>query len=200
MGLAVAWSATQLLGPTLPIRIHMSTSTRLALVPVLGASLVLVAPGSAAGQVVSTRPASVTLTVVVPPRASSQLTTSGDATVVGRTNSVVDVQAAVGVVNRIASRIEVRLGAGWNAESTRVLVKNRRGEFEPLVAEVATVVATTPVSSADARSLLRFRLESGRSMAPAPLTVPVEYRITVGQGDQIAVWSFPAVLQVGTER
>jgi hypothetical protein len=30
--------------------------------------------------------------------------------------------------------------------------------------------------------------------------VPVEYRITVGDGDQIAVWTVPAVLDLGAKR
>ena len=135
----MAWSATQLLGPILPIRSDVSASTRLALVPSLAAALVLIP--------------------------------SDDA-----------------------------LGAGWNAVAARVLVQNRSGEFEPLVADAATVVAATPPAGDDAGSVLRFRVEPYQSIAAAPLAVPVEYRITVGQGDEIAVWSFPSVLRLGGPR
>jgi hypothetical protein len=177
----------------------MSASTRKTLVPSLAVSLVLAAPQAVIGQSVSSRPASIALNVVVPSRASGELATIDDVTVINRTDSALDVQAIVGIANRTASRVEVRLGAGWSPDSTRVLVQNRTGEFEPLASATPIIAATTPASSTDPRSRLRFRLESERRM-PAGLSIPIEYRVTLGQGDQIAVWTVPARLHIGGKR
>jgi hypothetical protein len=175
----------------------MSTPSRVVLVPSLAAiSLVMVASTTVAGQTMSGRPASVSLTVVVPPRPEGHLTTAERTTVVRQTASALDFQAMVGVADHLASRIEVRLGSGWTADSARVLVQNQHGVFEPLAVDAAIVAASAPASMADARSLLRFRLESNRPMATAAVAIPVEYRITVGHSDQIAVWSFPTLIQL----
>ena len=72
----------------------MSVSTRTVLVPSLAASLILMTPHAVPAQAVSSRPASVALTVVVPPRGLGNLT-SVDAAVL----HVLDVR-------------EVRLSAG----------------------------------------------------------------------------------------
>ena len=173
----------------------MSASTRKALVPSLAAYLALATPDVALGQSVSTRPASVALTVIVPPRVGSELTMTDRATILRRTESTLDVQTLVGIANHPAARIEVRLGAGWSTESTRVLVRGRSGGFEPLATDAAVVAASIPASRTDARSRLQFRVESERAMQSL-VSIPVEYRVTVGAGDQIAVWTFPALLEV----
>jgi len=167
-----------------------------SLAPSLVVSLVLITPEAALGQSLSSRPASIALTVVVPPRELAELTTIEHATLLGSRDAARDVQAVIGIANRPASRIEVRLGADWSSTSARVLVQNPAGEFEPLASATTIVAGTVPATTADARSRLRFRLESERPLA-AIASIPIEYRVTVGEGDQIAIWTFAAVLPVG---
>ena len=169
---------------------------RKTLVPTLAVSLVLVTPEAVLGQSLSSRPASIALTVVVPPRELAEVMTIEHATLLGSGDATRDVQAVIGIANRPASRIEVRLGADSASTSARVLVQNRAGEFEPLASATRTVVATLPATAVGARSRLRFRLESERPLA-AIVSIPIEYRVTIGEGDQIAIWTFPSVLQVG---
>ena len=199
MGLAMAWSSAQLLRPILPIRLHMSTSSRVVFVPAIAVSLAMVAPTAVAGQTLNARPASVSLTVVVPPRPESRVVTGDRAIVIGQTASALDFQTVIGVADHRASRIEVRLGAGWTSDSARVLVQNAFGEFERLGANTS-VIAVGTSSPSDARSVLRFRLERDHPVAMAAVAIPVEYRITVGQSDQIAIWSFPSLIQLTAAR
>ena len=172
----------------------------MALVPSLAASLALVTPETIAGQSVSTRPASIALTVIVPPRAVASPATVERAAVLRQSASALDVQAMVGVATGAASRIEVRLAAAWRTDSTRVLVQNAKGEFEALGVDTPIIAATAPVSGEGSRSFVRFRLESERPLSAATVSVPIEYRITVGHGERITIWSFPAFLHVGGER
>jgi hypothetical protein len=172
----------------------------MALVPSLAASLALVTPATMVGQSVSARPASIALTVIVPPRASTSPATVERSTVLRQSASAVDLQAMVGVATGPASRIEVRLAAAWPTDSTHVLLQNPEGEFEALGFDTPVVAATTPVSGEDSRSFVRFRLESERPLSAATVSVPIEYRITVGHGERITVWSFPAFLHVGGGR
>jgi hypothetical protein len=140
--------------------------------------------------------------VVVPPRSHSDVGVASEGTVsfIRTAPTAIDFETTVGVMDRSATRLEVRLGAGWNAESTGVWVKNSRGEFERLEREntvVALDVVRTMVGSSVA---LRFRVESARPRLASPMAIPLEYRLTVGRGDEFSVWSFPSLLQVGVER
>jgi hypothetical protein len=181
----------------------MTTVTRCVGLP----SVALIACGLASphvtrAQLVSARPASVALTVVVPPRSHSDVGVASEGTVsfIRTAPTAIDFETTVGVMDRSATRLEVRLGAGWNAESTGVWVKNSRGEFERLEREntvVALDVVRTMVGSSVA---LRFRVESARPRLASPMAIPLEYRLTVGRGDEFSVWSFPSLLQVGVER
>jgi hypothetical protein len=173
----------------------MSVSTRTVLVPSLAASLILMTPHAVPAQAVSSRPASVALTVVVPPRGLGNLT-SVDAAVLHRTSSTLDLEAIIGVGHHPVSRIEVRLGAASVTDSTRVLVQSRSGEFQRLASDVPVTAAVAPVARDDARSRLRFRIES-QQRPTSLVSVPIEYRVTVGEGDQVAVWTFPAFLEIG---
>jgi hypothetical protein len=181
----------------MPIRAHMSVSIRKALMPSLAASLVLVTPETVRGQTLSARPASVALTVFVPAREPSL--TTFDAMVVRRTASSIDIETMVGVAGRPASRIEVRRGTAWSPDMPRVLVQNRAGEFETLGGEHPVALLAPIATQPDARSRLTFRVEADTTTAQR-VSVPVEYRITVGDGDQIAVWTVPAVLDLGVKR
>ena len=201
MSLASVRSTIQLLGSVLPIRSHMSTVTHKSVVP----SVALIAFGLAWPSVLFgqlTRPASVALTVVVPPRPASDaiITTDGRVSLVRATPTAVDLETSVGLPNRRASRIEVRLGANWNADSTSIWVRNRRGEFERLLRDAGIVALDAPQQPTSTRSPLHFRIESSRPLEVSSLAVPLEYRVTVGGGDEFSVWSFASLLRVDTSR
>jgi hypothetical protein len=165
-------------------------------------ALVLASPGALASQTVSARPASVALTVVVPPHARPEIALVVDSlvAVVQRSSTGIDVETTVGLGNRAASRIEIRLGAPGIADSARIWVQNQYGAFEPLVRSASIVAFDTPPLLASPRSAVRFRIESTEPSLVASMTIPVEYRLTVGTGDEIAVWSFPAVLRFDPAR
>jgi hypothetical protein len=176
----------------------MTITAQRALVPTLALiALALTSPHVLAGQSLSARPASVALTVVVPPHAQPEvaLVTDNVATNVRRTPAALDLETTVGLGNRIASRVEVRLGMPWTVDSARVWVQNRHGAFEQLVSSTSIVTLDTPPLLAGPRSPLRFRIESNQPSLAASMAIPVEYRLTVGTGDAIAVWTFPALLK-----
>jgi hypothetical protein len=180
----------------------MRTSSQLHLKPSITAiALVIAAPHALAGQTLSARSASVSLTVVVPShlQPGAALTADRGATVVQRDATTVDVEIMVGQAERPASRVEVRLGTGWSPDSARVLVRNRDGEFEPLGTDASIVAVDTPTRFAHGPSALQFRIASSKPR-PAPLAIPIEYRITVGASDQITVWTFPSVIRVDEAR
>jgi hypothetical protein len=81
----------------------------------------------------------------------------------------------------------------------RVLVQNRAGEFETLGGDHPVALFVPVATRSDARSRLTFRVETDTTIAQR-VSVPVEYRITVGDGDQIAIWTVPAVLDLGAKR
>ncbi|HET8784855.1 MAG TPA: hypothetical protein VFM38_04425 [Candidatus Limnocylindrales bacterium] len=95
------------------------------------------------------------------------------------------------------SRVEVRLGPGWNADSAHVLVRNRAGLFEQVGTHAAVVVDAGHI--APSRSPVHFRIESTRPVS-LPVAIPVEYRVTIGSGDEIAVWTFPSIVRPTQER
>jgi hypothetical protein len=75
-------------------------------------------------------------------------------------------------------------------------VRNRNGTFEQLMRNATVVALDAPLArSSLAPSPLHFRVESGRRAVPSSLAIPVEYRLTVGAGDEIAVWTFPALIR-----
>lgn len=199
----MAWSGTQLLLPVLPIRLNMTNTAQKARLSSLASiALVLASPAALAGQSLSARPAAVALTVVVPPHAprEAEWVTERAATVVRRTAIAVDLETMVRLGDRAASRIEVRLGAPLSADSSRVWIQNQDGAFEPLVRSASIVAVDVPPSSALPQSSLHFRIESSGPSPSSSVSIPVEYRVTVGAGDEIAVWSFPAVLKFDAAR
>lgn len=142
-----------------------------------------------AGQMLSSRPASVALTVVVPGRAHvpDSLSTGTDVTVVRRSATAADIETQVGVGERLTSRVEVRLGTGWASDSARVWIRNSTGVFERLVADTRVIALDAP-RVAPSRTAVTFRIESDGPLPP--LVVPLEYRLKIGVGDQAATWSF----------
>ena len=202
VGLARRWSGAQLLGSLLPIRLVMGTPISLYRLPSATAiALVVACPAALASQTMSSRPTTVSLTVVVPSRLSpgASLTLDDRATILHRGPTTLDVETMIGVADRPASRIEVRLGAGWTNDSAHVMVENHRGQLEALGAVSPVVALDVPSAMSRERAALRFRVDGGGA-ASAPLAIPVEYRITVGSADQIAIYSFPSVIQVASPR
>ena len=181
----------------------MTTAGRKVFVPSLASiALMCASPEVLAGQAPSARPASVALMVVIPPHAPPlSAMTDGSTTVIGRTSTAVDVLTMVGLGDRPASRIEVRLAPAWDAESAHVWVRNRNGTFEQLMSNATVVALDAPLArSSLAPSPLHFRVESGRRAVPSSLAIPVEYRLTVGAGDEIAVWTFPTLIRFDDTR
>ena len=121
----------------------MMSNTRFAVLPCLVViASTLASPRATEAQLVSARPASVALTVVVPPRPYSNVAAFSDArvSVLGVTSTTIDLETTLDALDQSASRLEVRLGSAWKADSTGVLVRNARGKFERLSRET-TVVA-----------------------------------------------------------
>jgi hypothetical protein len=175
----------------------MSASHQLALVPSVAViAFVVTAPDAIEAQTMSARPAAISLTVVVPPRSNdlSGIAIDRHATLISRSASMIDLEKMVGLVDRPTSRVEVRRGAGWSVDAPRVWVRNQRGEFEPLDADASVVAVDAPASLARAQSTVRFRVDANHA-EPTRISVPVEYRITVGEGDQIAVWRFTSMIR-----
>jgi hypothetical protein len=179
-----------------------NTAQKARLSSLASIALVLASPAALASQSLSARPASVALTVVVPPRAprEAELVSESVATVVRRTATSVDLETMVGLGDRAVSRIEVRLGPSSSADSSRVWIQNRDGAFEPLVRSASIVAVDVPPSFAVPQSSLHFRVESSGPSRFSSVSIPMEYRVTVGAGDEIAVWSFPAVLKFDAGR
>jgi len=181
----------------------MSTGTQKVVLRSLAAiSLGLAAPVPLLGQLVSARPATVGLTVVVPPKApaTGTLTSEGVVSLISATPTAIDVETRVGLTSRKPARVEVRLGDGPPAESSRIWIRNARGEFERLQRDASVVAIDGPLETTETHPALRFRVESNDRLAVTSLAIPVEYRLTVGNGDQFSVWSFPSVLRVDAGR
>jgi hypothetical protein len=181
----------------------MSTITQRSVVSTL--ALIVggfASPQALTGQLVRSRPASVALTVVVPPRSAfdAGVTSEEKVSLIGISPSAIDLEAIVGLANRSATRIEVRLARNWDTDSTQVWVQNRHGQFERLLRDASIVALDGPRHLATPRASLHFRVESSQPLAVSSLAIPLEYRLTVGGGDEFSVWSFPALLRVESSR
>ena len=175
----------------------MTTVTQRACLPSLALiALGLVSPGALPCQLVSARPASIGLTVVVPPHADAGVASEGSVSLLRSTPTAIDLETVVGLSNWPPARIEVRLGSAWSAESARVWVRNRHGEFERLLRGASIVTLDRPVGVAGTKSAIRLRVESGEARAGSSIVIPLEYRLKVGGDDHFSVWSFPSVLHV----
>lgn len=176
----------------MPIRSRMSTATRKVL-PYLTAAALGIAPSAIAAQV-SSRPASINLTVVVPARGPSNGVMPSDGIVsLVRSAGSTEIETRVGLTNRTPARIEVRLGSTWHAESTHVWVRNATGAFQPLMHGTGIIAVDAPFDVHPGGNV-HFRLESTDTTA-SPVAIPLEYRVTVGSGDEFSVWSFSSILR-----
>ena len=162
----------------------------------------LASPRALSAQLMSARPASVALTVVVPPRNQSAVgvVSEGNVSLVRTTPTAIELETMVGLPDRRVTRVELRLGSAWSAESTGVWVRNQRGEFERLLRDDSVVTFDTPAMVVRSGAPLRLRVESAPGGLASPMVIPLDYRVTVGSGDVFSVWSFSSLLHVGTER
>jgi hypothetical protein len=135
---------------------------------------------------------------VVPPRSGLDRGVASDGAVafLATTSNAVDFETLVSLTTRAPARIEVRLAPTWNADAGRLWIRNQRGDFEPLMSGGPAVAVDAPSAETGAPSPLRLRLESSRWHSRSSLTVPLEYRVKVGTGDEFSVWSFPSLLRI----
>jgi hypothetical protein len=177
----------------------MRTMTERAVLSSLASVVIVLAlPARLSAQLASARPASVALTVVVPthPQSGGLTSLPGRVSRLGTTATSVDFETMVDLVDRAPARLEVRLGETWSAESTRVLVRNARGDFQRLLRGAGFVTVDALSQSASmSRAPLRFRIESA-PLDASSLAIPLEYRLTVGRGDEFSVWSFSSLLRL----
>ena len=181
----------------------MTSVTRYAALPSIAViACSLASPRVTGAQLVSARPASIALTVVVPPRSRPNVAAVSEPSVslISTTPTTIDLETTVNVIDRSVTRLEVRLGTGWSAESTVVSVRNAHGEFERLSGETGVVAIDAMPRMVGSTTALRFRVESARPRRSTAATIPLEYRLTMGRGDEFSVWSFSSPLHVGTER
>jgi hypothetical protein len=158
-------------------------------------------PRALAAQLISARPASVGLTVVVPPRVQSEasVVSQGNVSFLRTTPTAIDLETTVGLLDRPVTRVELRLAAAWSAESTDVWVQNYLGEFERLLRDDSIVALDAPLTVGRSRAPLRLRVESTPRRLASPIVIPLEYRLTVGSGDRFSVWSFSSLLRIEAE-
>ena len=160
------------------------------MVAALAALGALAAPAVAGAQArLSSTPATVTLTVVVPPKVPGGPGAAG-ADRVRRDGEDIEVTTPVALVDRHPTRVEVSLAAD-NASATtlgsRVLVRDAAGRFVPLVAGAPVTVLDRRQPPFTPSADVVFRIPDAAAGA-AP--VPVTYRIVVGEGERAAAWLF----------
>ena len=174
----------------------MTPATVSPLAPLLIIALVTLAPAAAAAQIASTRPASVSLTVVVPPRASLVPPAAVEPlSIVRQGANVIDVEASVAVAGASATRVEVSLGPEWRTDA-RVWVRNSRGDLERLVANHRVVTVDRSVEVGATPPTVRVVVECDALFSDAGVGIPLEYRVRVPAGDAVATWTFVSVLRV----
>lgn len=179
----------------------MKPAARSGIAPLLTAIVSASTPGVALGQLTSARPASVSLTVVVPPRpdASVPILVAPLVNVVAVGANAIDLETSITMGERVASRVEVSPGRGWPADATRVWVRNARGELERLATH-GRVIAFDQPAGASAVPSVRFRVESDQPFGTPALDLPVEYRVRIGTGDAVSTWTFASSLRVEAAR
>jgi hypothetical protein len=174
----------------------MEPRKRDLLVTSMGA-LVLGSPLAAVAQAPASRPAGVSLTVVVPARPPSldAFATPTELTVVRRSPTVAELTPLVGLGARVASRVEVRLGSGATGDSLRVWVRTTSGVLERLTDLTSVVAVDVPAARAAARHAVTFVIESDRQIATEALALPLLYRLRTGSGEATTTWSYAAYLR-----
>jgi hypothetical protein len=158
-------------------------------------------PGVAVAQLTNARPASVSLTVVVPPRPDVfvPVVAAQPLRVEPAGVNAIDLETAITIGDRVPSRVEVSLGRGWSGDATRLWVRNARGGLERLAADDRVVAFDGMIAPATPPSV-RFRVESNQRSSSPAFDLPVEYRVRVGTGDTVSTWTFTSSLRVDVER
>ena len=179
----------------------MKPAARSGIAPLLTAIVSASAPGVALAQLTSARPASVSLTVVVPPRpdATLPIVAAQPVNVVRMGANAIDLETSIVMGDRVPSRVEVSLGRGRPADATRVWVRNVRGELERLGTD-DRIVAFDQAVGAAALPSVRFHVESDQPFVAPAFDLPVEYRVRIGTGDAVSTWTFASSLRIDTAR
>lgn len=135
--------------------------------PLLPAALAMWSPGAAVAQATSAHPASVSLTVVVPARASSvALMVNGETLrVVRRGPHAIDIETSIGIIDRPATRVEVSLGRARSANAPPVRVWNSRGRAEECQAPARGADTADRIAGERAERGRRVRRTGGRDSA-----------------------------------
>src|SRR5687767_15451354 len=179
----------------------MNPAVRSGIAPLLTAIVSASAPGVAPAQLTSARPASVSLTVVVPPRPASGPVVATQpvkpVSVVRVGAHAVDLETSIMMGDRVPSRVEVSRRRAWPSDAKRVWVRNTRGELERLATHDRVIAFDLSAGSA-ALPAVRFHVESDGPFATAAFDVPVEYRVRLGTGDAVSTWTFESSLRVDT--
>ena len=179
----------------------MKPAARSGIAPLLTAIVSASVPGVTLAQLTSARPASVSLTVVVPPRPDVlvPVVAAQPVNVVRVGATAIDLETSITMGDRVPTRVEVSLGRDWASDATRVWVKNARGEMVRLATHDRVLAFDQAVGAAVSPSV-RFHVESDRPFATPAFDVPVEYRVRIGTGDAVSTWTFASSLRVDTAR
>jgi hypothetical protein len=162
---------------------------------------------------VTSSAATVSLTVVVPPRVTlggSGGAGRGTGSMRGSPSALderprweggaVEITRRVGFANARASRIDVRLDAGGpSLDGVRVLVRGGTMDdgFRPLVAGATLAVSRAASAEESAPADVTFRIESDDPARLRGLALPVSFRVVQGSGETAIGWSVADVLTTG---
>jgi hypothetical protein len=130
---------------------------------------------------------------------SAAVLSDASVSLISTTPTTIDLETLVDGMDRSATRLEVRLGSAWSEDSTSVLMRNSRGEFERLSTESSVVAIDAMPEMVRSTNALRFRVESAQPRRASLPAIPLEYRLTVGTGDAFSVWTFSSRLPLGTK-
>ena len=175
----------------------MKPAARSGIAPLLIAIVSAPAPGVALAQLTSARPASVSLTVVVPPRldATVPIVAAQPVSIVRVGANAIDLETSLVMRDRVPSRVEVSLGRGWPGGATRVWVRNVHGDLERLATH-HRIIAFDQAAGAAALPSVRFHVESDQPFATPAFDLPIEYRVRIGTGDTVSTWTFASSLRI----
>jgi hypothetical protein len=170
-------------------------SVRLAFAALLATTSVADAQG------LSSRPASVSLIVIVPPKPPSEdaFRDAVASRVLRRFGNTIEVAGVVGLGHHAPNRIDVRLATDRGAilpSDIKVFVKDALGAFVPLQADTVVGVAESGAVPMTIIPDVVFRLESKDGTALQHIDLPVAYRLIVGSGERATRWTYESVVRI----
>jgi hypothetical protein len=166
--------------------------------PLLPAALAMWSPGAAVAQATSAHPASVSLTVVVPARASSVAPMVNGETlrVVRRGPHAIDIETSIGIIDRPATRVEVSLGRARPRECPTGPGVEQSRRVGATVPNERVIALDRPAALAAVQPSVRFHVESDRRWSNSLFDLPVEYRVRTGSGDAVSTWTFASSVRL----